>query len=88
MRGWRDRNNPITSSKACRSRRRSGSSRTSALPRAGTPRVHYARCSTARKRPEQLAATVKALGRGMGSPWGADQKYAALLAWLLLAGGA
>ncbi len=41
-----------------------------------------------RKSPEQLAATVKALGRGMGSPWGADQKYAALLAWLLLAGGA
>jgi len=30
-------------------------------------------------------ATVTALGRGMGSPWGADQKDAALLAWLLLA---
>ena len=41
-----------------------------------------------RKSPEQLAATVRELGRGMGSPWGADQKDAALLAWLLLAGGA
>jgi len=40
------------------------------------------------KSPDQLAATVTALGRGMGSPWGADQKDAALLAWLLLAGGA
>jgi hypothetical protein len=40
-----------------------------------------------RKSPEQLAATVKVLGRGMGSPWGADQKDAALLAWLLLARG-
>jgi hypothetical protein len=41
-----------------------------------------------RRSPEQLAATVKELGRDMGSPWGADQKDAALLAWLLLAGGA
>jgi hypothetical protein len=41
-----------------------------------------------RRSPEQLAATVRELGRGMGSPWGADQKDAALLAWLLLAGGA
>jgi len=40
------------------------------------------------KSPEQLAASVKELGRGMGSPWGADQKSAALLAWLLLARGA
>jgi hypothetical protein len=40
------------------------------------------------KSPDQLAATVTALGRGMGSPWGADQKDAALLAWLLLADGA
>jgi hypothetical protein len=48
--------------------------------------VHAA--AALRKSPQLLAATVKALGRGMGSPWGADQKYAALLAWLLLAGGA
>lgn len=41
-----------------------------------------------RKSPQQLAASVKELGRGMGSPWGADQKSAALLAWLLLARGA
>jgi hypothetical protein len=41
-----------------------------------------------RRSPEQLAATLKELGGGMGSPWGADQKHAALLAWLLLAGGA
>ena len=38
-----------------------------------------------RESPQQLAATLKALGRGMGSPWGADQKDATLLAWLLLA---
>ena len=30
------------------------------------------------------AARVGALGRGLGAPWGADQKSAALLAWLLL----
>jgi hypothetical protein len=40
------------------------------------------------KSSEQLAASVKELGRGLGSPWGADQKSAALLAWLLLARGA
>src|SRR5207237_1305758 len=38
-----------------------------------------------RQSPQQLTATLKALGSGMGSPWGADQKDAALLAWLLLA---
>jgi hypothetical protein len=48
-----------------------------------------ARAATALGRSsEQLAASVKELGRGMGSPWGADQKSAALLAWLLLARGA
>jgi hypothetical protein len=31
------------------------------------------------------AATVKELGRSVGPPWGADQKAAALLAWLVLA---
>lgn len=33
----------------------------------------------------RLAAAVKELGRPLGPPWGADQKSAALLAWLLLA---
>lgn len=32
-----------------------------------------------------LRATVTNLGREAGAPWGADQKEAALLAWLLLA---
>ena len=32
----------------------------------------------------QLGEAVTALGRGLGAPWGADQKSAALLAWLLL----
>ena len=34
---------------------------------------------------ERLAVAVAALGRGLGPPWGADQKSAALLAWLKLA---
>lgn len=38
--------------------------------------------------PEELTARIKALGRPLGSPWGGDQKSAALLAWLLLATGA
>ena len=38
--------------------------------------------------PEELRATVAQLGREVGSPWGADQKGAALIAWLLLARGA
>jgi hypothetical protein len=33
----------------------------------------------------QLTAGVAALGRAAGAPWGADQKAAALAAWLLLA---
>lgn len=37
--------------------------------------------------PAALAATVARLGREAGAPWGADQKSAALLAWLLLARG-
>ena len=32
----------------------------------------------------ELRETVKGLGRQVGPPWGADQKAAALLAWLLL----
>jgi len=36
------------------------------------------------KSPAQIAATLAALGKAVGPPWGADQKSAALLAWLLL----
>jgi len=39
------------------------------------------------KTPAQLAQAVAGLGTGLGAPWGADQKLAALLAWLLLASG-
>ena len=35
----------------------------------------------------RLLKTVDELGRGVGPPWGADQKKAALLAWSLLADG-
>jgi len=34
--------------------------------------------------PEVLRETLQALRRGAGPPWGADQKGAALLAWLVL----
>ena len=34
--------------------------------------------------PAALATTVNALGRELGAPWGADQKAAALLGWMLL----
>jgi hypothetical protein len=40
-----------------------------------------------KRKPQELTATVARLGREAGSPWGADQKSAALLAWLLLARG-
>jgi hypothetical protein len=44
--------------------------------------THAAQCL---QRPlEQLLDTVNRLGRGIGPPWGADQKKAALLAWTLL----
>jgi hypothetical protein len=33
---------------------------------------------------ERLHETVKELGRSVGPPWGADQKAAALVAWLVL----
>jgi hypothetical protein len=33
---------------------------------------------------KRLHETVKELGRAVGPPWGADQKAAALLAWLVL----
>ena len=39
---------------------------------------------TLKKSPQALAATLASLGRGLGAPWGADQKSATLLAWLLL----
>ncbi len=35
-------------------------------------------------REHAAAARIAALGCGLGAPWGADQKSAALLAWLLL----
>jgi hypothetical protein len=41
--------------------------------------------ATLRRPPQALALTVKQLGREFGAPWGADQKAATLLAWLLLA---
>jgi hypothetical protein len=38
------------------------------------------------RRPKQeMLDTVNALGLQVGSPWGADQKKAALLAWLIMA---
>jgi hypothetical protein len=37
--------------------------------------------------PETLREVLKEMGREMGPPWGADQKAAALLAWLILARG-
>ena len=40
-----------------------------------------------KRTPKELTATVARLGREAGSPWGADQKSAALLAWLLFARG-
>ena len=40
-----------------------------------------------RKPPARIEATVRDLGRPLGAPWGADQKQATLLGWLLLAGG-
>jgi len=43
--------------------------------------------ATLRKSPQQLAATVSALGKILGPPWGADQKSAAMLAWMVLGEG-
>jgi len=40
-----------------------------------------------RRTPRALTATLTQLGREAGPPWGADQKAAALIAWLLLARG-
>ena len=41
--------------------------------------------ATLRQSPARLAAAVLTMGKPLGAPWGADQKSAALLAWLLLA---
>ena len=41
---------------------------------------------TLRKPPQQLQASIQALGRSCGRPWDGDHKCAALLAWLLLGG--
>lgn len=47
----------------------------------------HERAAAALKRPaDELQAQVAGLGKSVGPPWGADQKAAALLAWLLLAG--
>jgi len=35
---------------------------------------------------QKLRDTIAGLGRQVGAPWGADQKQAALLAWLMLSG--
>ena len=44
-----------------------------------------ARAATAIGRPEDaLRETLAAMGRAAGPPWTADQKTAALLAWMLL----
>ena len=37
-----------------------------------------------KRTPGSLARALGALGLGLGAPWGADQKSAALIAWLLL----
>jgi hypothetical protein len=60
-----------------------------ALPRARIRRRDLpGEAARALKRtPKELAASVARLKRAAGSPWGADQKNAALLAWLLLARG-
>ena len=42
--------------------------------------------SVLRRPPAQIQRSVQALGKPLGPPWAADQKQAALLAWLLLAG--
>ena len=42
---------------------------------------------TLQRGPAQLKAAVARLGRDVGPPWGADQKAAELLGWLLLARG-
>jgi hypothetical protein len=51
------------------------------------PRRELDACAAAAlgRSPQELTATVHALGAPLGAPWGADQKSAALLAWLLLA---
>jgi hypothetical protein len=41
--------------------------------------------ATLGRSPAELATAARALGRSLGAPWGADQKSAAMLAWLLLA---
>ena len=42
-------------------------------------------CTVLKRSPAGLARALGALGLGLGAPWGADQKSAALIAWLLLA---
>src|SRR5262252_1560312 len=49
----------------------------------------HAQAGSILERPEQaLRDAIAALGRGVGGPWRAEQKAAALAAWLVLAGHA
>jgi hypothetical protein len=41
---------------------------------------------TLRRNPEKLLREVTEMGRPLGAPWGQDEKFAALAAWLSLAG--
>ena len=47
--------------------------------------LHHRAAEALGRRGEELTQQVAALGKALGPPWGADQKQAALLAWLLLA---
>lgn len=38
--------------------------------------------------PARIASEIAAMGKSSGKPWAADQKNAALVAWLVLGGGA
>jgi hypothetical protein len=58
-----------------------------AVVRVGQRELALRAAAVLTRTPEQLAQTVAGLGAGLGAPWGADQKSAALIAWLLLASG-
>jgi hypothetical protein len=42
-------------------------------------------CNTLRLSPAALKRRLTELGKGLGPPWGQDEKFAALGAWLILA---
>jgi hypothetical protein len=58
-----------------------------AVVRVGQRELALRAAAVLTRTPEQLAQAVAGLGAGLGAPWGADQKSAALIAWLLLASG-